>query len=150
MTGATILPDRLLRLLEPGAPAVLITVGTDGWGHAAMTWAAAVSRDRVRFGVDHGSATLANLERDGKATLQVIGKDNTLALIKGRARMLRARIEAAPFAMAMWEQAVAEVKDQAWGPVVVSPLSFEWTGPQAEAMRRIEQAVLAELRGGRP
>jgi hypothetical protein len=45
----------------------------------------------------------------------VIGRDNILALINGRARMRRARIEAAPFAMAMWELSVTEVKDQSWG-----------------------------------
>jgi len=53
------LPDRLAGLLRAGAPVVLLTVGADGWGHAAMTWAVAVVPDRVRFGVDHGSTTLA-------------------------------------------------------------------------------------------
>ncbi len=142
----TALPDRLFNFLQTGAPVVLVTVGTDGWGHTAMTWAVAASADRVRLAVDHGSTTLANLERDGKATLQVIGRDNVLAVIKGPARMLRARIDAAPFAIALWELVPADVKDQTWGPVVVSPLVFEWSGPQAEAMRRIEQAVLSEMR----
>ncbi len=146
METTTALPDRLAGLLRAGCPVVLVTVGADGWGHAVMTWAVAVAPDRVRFGVDHASTTLANLERDGKAVLQVIGRDNILALIKGSARMRRARIAAAPFAMAMWEILVMEVKDQSWGPVVVSPLAFEWTGLEAEAMRRIEQAVLDELR----
>jgi len=140
------LPDQLAGLLRAGAPVVVVTVGADGWGHAAMTWAVAVAPDRVRFGVDHESTTLANLERDGKASLQVIARENILALIKGPARMRRARIAAAPFPMAMWEMVVTEVKDQSWGPVVVSPLAYEWTGPQAETLRQIEQAVLAELR----
>ncbi len=145
MAKAT-LPDRLAGLLRAGSPVVLLTVGADGWGHAAMTWAVAVAPDRVRFGVDHGSRTLANLERDGKAALQVIGRESILALIKGPARMRRARIAAAPFPIALWEMAVTEVKDQSWAPVVVSPLAYEWTGPQADALRQIEQAVLAELR----
>lgn len=145
MAKAT-LPDRLAGLLRAGSPVVLLTVGADGWGHAAMTWAVAVAHDRVRFGVDHGSRTLANLERDGKAALQVIGRENILALIKGPARMRRARIAAAPFPIALWEMAVTEVKDQSWAPVVVSPLAYEWTGPQADTLRQIEQAVLAELR----
>ncbi|HKV45735.1 MAG TPA: pyridoxamine 5'-phosphate oxidase family protein [bacterium] len=140
------LPDRLAVLLRTGTPAVLVTVGGDGWGHAAMTWAVATAPQHVRFAVDHGSTTLANLESDGKAALQIIGPDNILALIKGRARMRRARIAAAPFAMALWEIAVAEVKDQSWGSVVVAPLAYEWTGPQAATLRHIEQAVIAELR----
>ncbi len=140
------LPDRVQALLRSGVPAVLLTVGEDGWGHAAMTWAAAIAEDRVRFVADHGSATLANLERDGKASLQVIGADNVLALVKGHVRERRARIAASPFGMAMWEMTVTQVRDQAWSPVAVSPLAYQWVGPEAAALSRIEQAVLAELR----
>lgn len=146
MKTTRVLPEGLAGLLRAGSPVVLVTTGADGWGHAAMTWAVAIAPDRVRFGVDHGSATLANLQRDGKATLQVIGRDNILALIKGQARMRRARIEAAPFAMAMWEMSVTEVKDQSWEPVVVSPLAYTWTGPQAVTLREVERSVIVELR----
>jgi hypothetical protein len=132
--------------LRSGVPAVLVTVGEDGWAHAAMTWAAAVAADRVRFVVDHGSATLANLEREGKASLQVIGANNVLALIKGRVRERRPRIAASPFGMAMWELHVTEVRNQAWSPVAVSPLAYRWVGPEADALSRMEQSVLAELR----
>ncbi len=139
-------PEGLYRLLRTGLPVVLVTVGADGWGHTAMTWAVAIASDRVRFGVDHGSTTLANLERTRKAALQVIARDNTIALIKGHARPVRERIVAAPFAIAMWELAVTEGKDQAWKGVTVSPLAYEWTGPKAEALRQAEEAVIAELR----
>lgn len=145
MTAAA-LPDRLAGLLRAGAPAMVLSVGADGFSHAAMTWAVAPGPDRVRFIADHASTTLANLRRDGRASLQVIGGDDLVALIKGPVRERRARVEAAPFPMAMWEMTVAEVKDQSWGPVTVSPLTYEWRGPDAEALRRIEQAVLAELR----
>jgi flavin reductase (DIM6/NTAB) family NADH-FMN oxidoreductase RutF len=115
-----------------------------------MTWAAAVTPDRVRFGVDHGTATLANLRRTGRATLQVIARDAVLVLVKGAAREVRDRIVAAPFGMALWELAVSAVKDQSWGGVVVAPLTFVWTGPDADRMRLVEQHVLAELREGPP
>jgi flavin reductase (DIM6/NTAB) family NADH-FMN oxidoreductase RutF len=140
------LPEGLHRLLRAGLPVVLVTMGADGWGHTAMTWAVAVAPDRVRFGVDHGSTTLANLEHAGKAALQVIARDNTIALIKGQAKPVRPRIEAAPFAIAMWELVPTAVKDQGWAQVTVSPLAYAWTGPKAEALRRAEAAVLAELR----
>jgi hypothetical protein len=140
------LSEPLLRFLRPGAPAIVMTVGADGWGHAAMTWAVAWTEDRIRFVVDHGSTTQSNLARSSKAALQVIGREDIVALVKGDARECRARIEAAPFPMAMWEMTVADVKDQSWGPVAVSPLAYEWRGPDAEALRKIEQAVLAELR----
>lgn len=144
------LPDPLFRLLQAGSPVVLVTVGQDGWGHAALTWAVAVAPDRVRFAVDHGSMTLANLERDGKAALQVIGLGGALALLKGAARVLRPRILAVPFHMALWELALADVRDQTWAPVAVSPLAFEWKGPDADALRRAEQAILAEMRTAAP
>lgn len=159
MTGTT-LSSRLARALASGVPAILVTVGADGWGHAAMTWAVALAPARgapaaarprapiwgVRFIADRGSATEANLARTGKAALQVIGRDDLVALIKGPARECRGRVAASPFAMAMWELAVAEIKDQAWPPVAVAPLAYEWRGPDAGALRAIEQAVLAELR----
>jgi hypothetical protein len=145
MTAAA-LPDRLAGLLRTGAPAIVLSVGADGFAHAAMTWAVAPAPGIVRFIADHGGTTLANLVRNGTAALQIVGPDNLVALIKGPARERRARVEAAPFPMAMWEMAVAEVKDQSWGPVAVSPLTYEWRGAEAEALRGIEQAVLAELR----
>ena len=144
MTAAGV-PERLAGLLRAGVPAIVVSVGADGFGHAAMTWAVAPGPDRVRFIADHGSTTLANLIRDGKATLQIIGPDNVIALLKGPAAPWRERLQAAPFAMAAWEMTVREVKDQAWTPVIVSPLRYEWTGPEADSLRQIERAVLVEL-----
>src|SRR5437660_11171018 len=112
----TRLPEGLHRLLRAGLAVVLVTVDADGWGHTAMTWAVAVAPDRVRFGVDHGSATLANLERAGKAALQVIARDNAIALIKGRAKPVPAQI-AAPFAAATWELVPLALKYHAQGPL---------------------------------
>jgi hypothetical protein len=171
MTG-TVLSEPLAALLRAGMPALVLSVGADGWGHAAMTWAVAPAArpaggrdaaggpapdgaaghheikapDVVRFIVDHGSTTQTNLQRDGRASIQIVGPNDLVALIKGPARERRVRVEAAPFAMAMWEMTVTGVKDQSWGPVAVSPLTYEWRGPEAEALRRIAQAVLAELR----
>jgi hypothetical protein len=140
------LPERAVGMLREGRPAVLVTVGPDGWGHAVMTWVVALGAGRLRFGADHGTATLANLERTGRAALQVIAEDGLLILVKGMARQVRDRIEAAPFAMAMWELGITEVKDQTFPGVVVAPLTFEWTGPRAAGLREVERKVLAEMR----
>jgi hypothetical protein len=145
MTGAA-LPDALSGLLRAGAPALVLSVGEDGWPYAAMTWAAAPSPEVVRFIVDDGSTTLSNLRRDGRASLQIIGGGDVVVLIKGPARECRARVAAAAFPMTMWELTVAGVKDQSWAPVAVSALRYEWRGPDAAALRRMEQAVLSELR----
>jgi len=144
---ARALPDRAARRLRAGLPAVLVTVGADGWGHAVLTWAAGAAQSRIRFGVDQHTRTLANLRRTRRATLQIIGPGNVLILVKGRARELRAQIHAAPFPMALWEMAAREVKDQIFPGVVVSPLTYRWTGRRAAAMRRMERAVYRELAG---
>lgn len=150
-TAAGALPPRALRELRRGLPAVLVTVGTDGWGHAVMTWAAAPGPELIRFGVDAATHTLANLRRTHRAALQIAGPDNLLLLVKGRARPVRERIRAAPFAMALWELAVGEVKDQTFPGVVVAPLAYRWVGRGAAAMRRMERAVYRELAtGGTP
>jgi hypothetical protein len=140
------LAGRALEVLREGVPAVLITVGEDGWGHAAMTWAVAVEPNRLRFGVDHATRTSANLERTKKVALEIIAKDNVILLVKGTARMVRPRIDAAPFAMSMWEVTLSEIKDQQFAGVVVQPLRFQWTGARAAQMPSVERAILAEMR----
>ena len=144
------MPERLLAFLRQGAPVLLATYGEDGWPSIVMTWAAARDDRTVRFGVDTGSATEANILREGKATLQVIGPDNILFLIKGTVRKVKDQIEAAPFPIGMAEMSVTEVKDQSWPGVVVAPLTYQWEGEQREAMAAMEQAVLAELREWEP
>ena len=140
------LSARVSGLLRAGVPALVLSVGEDGWPHAAMTWAVARAPEVVRFIVDDDSTTQRNLRRDGRASLQIVGREDVVALVKGTARERRARVAAASFPMALWELAVADVKDQSWGPVAVSPLQYEWRGPEAAALRRMEDAVLAELR----
>ncbi len=121
-------------------------MGEDGWPNLVMTWAAARDAQTVRFGVDAGSPTSANIERNGKATLEIIGTGGIIFRLKGTAEIIKGRIAAAPFPIAMAELVVHEAKDQAWPEVTVSPLSYEWEGPQKDRMEAMEQAVYAELR----
>ncbi|MFQ5408158.1 MAG: pyridoxamine 5'-phosphate oxidase family protein [Anaerolineales bacterium] len=140
------LPDKLHTWLRNGAPALLLTTGADGYPNAAYTWAAARDAEHVRCGVDHGSTTLANLERDRRAALQVIGPNDLLFIITGAAQVVRAHIEAASFQIAMVEMAVNTVKDQSWPGVTVQPLAYEWPAEQRAELQAMEQAVYAELR----
>ena len=140
------LPEKLLAWLHPGGPALLLTMGEDGFPNVAYTWAAAPDARRIRFGADHGSATLANLQRDGRAALEFVGPGNLVFLVKGTTRMLQERIAAAPFRIALIEMVVTETKDQSWPGVIVAPLAYEWPEDQREAMRAMEQAVYVELR----
>lgn len=139
------LPPALLNLLQQGCPALLLTAGADGFPHTAFTWAVAGEGEVLRFAADHGSVTLANLEREARAALQVIG-DNLIFLVKGAARLVKPQIEAAPFWVAMMELAVLEVKDQSWPGVSVRPLSYDWPLDQHERMLAVEQAVYNEMR----
>jgi len=146
MATHTQLPRRAYLQLTQGTPVVLVTVGADGYGNAVMGWAAAVAPDRVRFTVDLGTHTYANVQREGRAALHVSGEGGLLLLLKGPVRQVRERITSAPFGMAMWEMAVEHVRDQAWEGVIVAPYAYRWVGPQAETLRRVERAVLDELR----
>ena len=140
------LPDSLLNVLRTGSTALLVTLGEDGFPNTAFTWALAVTATTIRFGADHGSATLSNLEREGRASLQIIGDGNLIFLIKGTTRQIKPQIEAAPFKIAMLAMEVAMVKDQSWPGVNIHPLRYEWSPEQRQEMLAMERAVYAEMR----
>lgn len=140
------LPDPALAWLQGGAPALLLTADDEGYPGAAFAWAAARDAGRIRCGADHGSATLANLERTGKAALQLMGPDGLLYIARGSGCVVKEQLAAAPLPISIAEVAIADVKDQSWPGVVVAPLSFEWPPEQKEELLALEQAVYAELR----
>ncbi len=143
----TALPDNLLAWLRGGAPAVVLSTGADGYPTTAFTWAAAPDAGRIRFGVDDGSSTLDNIRRSGLASLQMLGPDNLAFLVKGKAKRIKDRVEAAaPAPMMLFELQVVGAKDQAWPGVTVSPLTFEWPADKRAALEKMEQAVFAEMR----
>ncbi|MFN8471692.1 MAG: pyridoxamine 5'-phosphate oxidase family protein [Anaerolineae bacterium] len=140
------LPPRLLAFLSGGAPAILASTGADGWPHLVMTWVVARDAWTVRVAVDVGSTTQANLERSGAATVQILGPDNLIFLVKGRARTVKPQLDAAPFPICMLELMVFEVKDQAWPVAAISPLRFEWQEEGRPALEDMERRILAEMR----
>ena len=141
------LPEKLTAYLRPGAPGLLLTSGADGYATSAFTWIVALDAGRVRFAVDEGGSTLANLQRGGQASLQVIGQGDISFLVKGRARLLKPQLDgAAPYVIQLWEMEVVGAKDQSWPGVSTSALAYEWPAAQREAMLRMEQAVYQEMR----
>lgn len=143
-SGTTELSDKQREVLQPGSAAIVITVGEDGLPTTAFVWAVATTGKTVRFATE-GSATLANLRRQGGASLQVIGSQNQVFLIKGTTSIVKPRLDALPFESTMMSLHVKNVKDQTWPEVLVSPLTYEWTSRQAE-WRAIEHAVYQEMR----
>jgi hypothetical protein len=95
------LPPALLEVLRTGCPALLLTTGADGFPATAYTWALALDVVTLRFAADHGSATVANLERESRAALQIISPGNLIFLIKGVSAPVKPSIEAASFKMAL-------------------------------------------------
>ncbi len=98
-------------------------------------------------GAGVGSAALANLERERRASLQIIGEGNLVFLIKGTARQVKPRMDAAPMKIALMELEVQEVKDQSWPGVSLRPLGYEWAVEQREQMLAMERAAYAQIRG---
>lgn len=144
---APALAEKLTGYLRPGAAALMLTTGSDGYAGSAFTWVVAIDATRLRFGVDLGSSALDNLRRSGQVAIQVIGPGEISFLVKGKARQLKDRIEAAaPAAVTLWEMNVATAKDQSWPGVATTALSYEWPAEQREAMLGMEQAVYAEMR----
>ncbi len=142
-----LLPEVALTLLREGRPALLLTSGADRFPAAAFTWAVALDARTVRFGADHGSSALANLEREGRASLEILADHGLLLLLKGGAMQVKPSIEAARrLGVALWELAVAEVRDQSWPDVRVRPLAYDWAPAHRDQMLALERAIIAEMR----
>lgn len=141
------LPQKLFGYLRPGAPGLMLTTGADGYATSAYTWVVSLDPATLRFGVDYGGSAMANIQRTGLASIQIIGPGDVSFLIKGKSRPVKERIEAsAPASIMMFEMDVMGAKDQSWAGVSTTALMYEWPAEQREAMLRMEQAVYAEMR----
>ncbi len=141
------MPEKLVAYLRPGAPGLLLTAGADGYATSAFTWILSLDAGRLRFAVDEGGSTMANLQRSGQAALQIIGPGDISFLVKGRARQLKPKLDgAAPYVIQLWEMEVIGAKDQSWPGVSTSALAYEWPAEQREAMLAMELAVYKEMR----
>jgi hypothetical protein len=78
------LPEKLVGYLHPGAPALLLSSGADGYSTSAYTWALGLDDKRLRFAVDVGGSSMANLQRSGQASVQIRGALFDHALGNGR------------------------------------------------------------------
>lgn len=142
-----VLAEKLIAYLRSGAPGLMLTAGADGYASSAYTWLMAMNATRLRFGVDLGSSAMSNLRRTGQVSIQIIGPGDMCFLVKGRARQIKDRVEAAaPASVTLWEMDVMGAKDQSWPGVTMAALTYEWPAGQREAMLKMEQAVYAEMR----
>ncbi len=141
------LTEPLLSKLKEGVTCLVVTTGEDEYPHVGFAWAAARDEQTVWFSVDLNSRTLANLERSGRAALQVIAPGNLIFLAKGPCIIAQSKLDAPPLTMCIWEMQVMEVRDQKWAGVQVAPLDYHFEGRGAESLQTAEAKALAALRG---
>ncbi|MDF1554685.1 MAG: pyridoxamine 5'-phosphate oxidase family protein [Deferrisomatales bacterium] len=142
------MPEKLVTYLSPGAPALLLTAGADGYPSSAYTWAVALGPTCLRFAVDTGGTALVNLKHSGLAGLHIIGPGNLAYLVKGTAKKIKERIGAVSGGeMMLWELQVIGTRDQSFPGVTPKPFTYEWPADQRAAMKKMEQAVFSEMRG---
>jgi hypothetical protein len=142
------MPDQLVNHLNPGAPALLLTAGSDGYPSSAYSWAVALNEKCIRFAVDAGGTAMVNLNHSGLAGLHIIGPDNLAYLVKGSARQIKGRIAAVSGGeMALWEMQVIGSRDQSFPGVTPKPFTYEWPEGQRAEMEKMELAVFAEMKG---
>ena len=142
------MPDRLTNYLNPGAPALLLTAGSDGYPSSAYTWAVSLNEKCVRFAVDDGGTAMVNLNQSGLAGLHIIGPDNLAYLVKGSAKKIKDRIAAvsAGGEMSLWEMQVMGARNQSFPGVTPKPFTYEWPADQKAEMEKMEQAVFTEMK----
>lgn len=153
MTGniTPALAEKLIGYLRPGAPALMLTTGADGYATSAYTWVIVIDAKRLRFGVDLGGSAMENLRRTGQVSIQIIGPGDICFLVKGKAHQIKERIKAAaPASIVLWEMDVVAARDQSWPGVRMAALQYEWPAEQREAMLKMERAVYAEMRESLP
>ena len=140
------LPDPLLAYLRDGTLGIILSVCEDGYPTNAFTWVIALDSKRLRVVADHGGRTLANLQRDRQAVIQIIGPDNLIFLVRGTTRQIKDDLEATPIGVALFEMDVIGARDQAWPAATPAPLSFQWADDIRDEMLKMEQSVYAEMR----
>ncbi len=119
------------------------TVGADGAPNTCpVTLIIAKDERTLLLGTLRASTTTANLRRDGRMSLEILGADDLVLGVQGSVRLLKEPM-AMSDAMAMWEFKVEKVKQD------TSPTQRVIQGPaslaRSEKGEQFEQAAVAEL-----
>jgi general stress protein 26 len=123
--------------------AVAGTVGEDGAPNTApISLIRATNSKTLLIATLRSTATTANLRRDGRVSLEIIGSDDLVLGIQGVMSLIREPMECSE-AMALWEMRVDRVK-QDTSPaqrVIQGPAAM----PRSDKAAAFEKSVLAEL-----
>jgi predicted pyridoxine 5'-phosphate oxidase superfamily flavin-nucleotide-binding protein len=124
--------------------AVAGTVGADGAPNTCpVTLIYAKDERTLLLATLRTSTTAANLRRDGRVSLEILGSEDLVMGIQGSVRLLKEPM-AMSDAMAMWEVRVEKVKqDTSSAQRVIQGPACQ---PRSEKAVEFERAAIAELR----
>lgn len=145
--GAVMLSAAALKVLRRCCPALVLSVDADGYARSTYSWLVAVDAQTLRFAVDGGGGTSANLAREGRAALQVIGQGGLCLLLRGPVQRLASTPQAlAELGMEAWQLRIVAQTDQAWPGVRTSSLRYRATDAgAAPTMRQLQACIGAGL-----
>lgn len=119
------------------------TVGPDGAPNTApISLIYARDEKTLLVGLLRTTTTTANLRRDGRVSLEIMGPDDLVMGIQGTMRLIKEPM-AMSEAMALWEMRVEKVKQDTSSAqrVIQGPAST----PRSEKAAEFEKAAIAEL-----
>ncbi len=119
------------------------TVGTDGAPNTApLSLIYAKDPKTLLLATLRTTATTANLRRDGRVSLEIMGADDLVMGVQGEMRIIKEPM-ACSEAMALWEMRVDKVKldTSPAQKVIQGPAS----APRSEKAQEFEKAAFAEL-----
>jgi general stress protein 26 len=123
--------------------AVAGTVGADGAPNTAPV-SLIYARDEkiLLLATLRNTTTTANLRRDGRVSLEIMGADDLVLGLQGTMRLIKEPLQCSE-AMALWEMQVERVKQDTSSAqrVIQGPASV----PRSDKAVAFEQAVMAEL-----
>lgn len=141
------IPPNVMEYLQGGHVIVLATVDERGLPDLTLsTWVLAMDHGTVRFVVGASNTTASNLLRNDRMGLQILGP-KIAYVIKGKARLLKERIEATTFPESLFEMVVEEVYENRFGTTHVgAPIQILREDKVEELAAQVGARVLAEMR----
>lgn len=146
-TVATSLSEDLFQLLQQERFVTLGTIDheTRGPSLGSVSWVVAITHQAIRIAIDNRSRILANLQKEPKVVLHLIGGGSSYE-ISGRASTLAQRMEEVPLKLAKVELAIESVRDiMFYGSCISVEPEYEKTYDK-HAAAKLDQQVMAALR----
>lgn len=146
-TVSNSLSDEVFQLLQKERFVLLGTIDheTQAPSLSAISWVYALNSQTIRFAVDSRSRIIANIQKDSKVVLNLIGAGSTYS-INGNATLAKERMEEVPLKLAMIEVAIESVRDvMFYGSRISVEPQYEKTYDK-NAAAKLDEQVMSALR----